>query len=574
MLHLASLLSIVGTFVMVTANNSSLNQTVWNITCNYTLVNNTNTTNCTELPERNVEPHDDPYDAAHYVQVLACVLIMVVGFVGNIFVIMIFIMRWSLLKSCEVLMISLAVADFLGTFSIPLDRLRELLQLQDEGSGDFWGCQITTWLAVTCISVSSLTLVAIALDRFVVVAWPLKLRNGSRRITYGIILLTWLIGGAFGLPHFVHLKQNYAPIFGFYCLTNFNPDEERKYTAAVFVLQLVIPLLSMAVLYSFIVFKLRSGSVSARRLSETDNVVRIRTIRQRKATKLFIVVVIVFTVLVLPFNMFMMLLVHGHIPPTKENRKVYNALALMLAANSCVNPVIYSRLHKSFRKSTLSLLFGCCIPKYYKYEWESKFVSRSSFRRRRRGTDPSTTRNTMASLRKSPSPIPEDLATQCASASTPPRTLSAVSSRSSRLSSAGSDDVFLRKPSVKASTKNEDNSKLQLQKIPEVNSSCGLDASNCSSGDLSPEPRTGKYIQFKNRCVEEENDIDAEMKPVESTDIKLHCFSPPQEAKDDSSEGSCGEKVAVTNKLSNNGYTSLNGVPQHVTNGYLNDTEL
>ena len=564
MINAVHLISTLGMLTLVASTNSSFKQSVWNSTCNSSVVNNTGCNNSTNIPQ------DEPLKAFDYIQVLVCIAIMITGFIGNLMVIVIFSMRWSVLKTCEVFMISLAVADILGTFTIPLDRIRDILQLHNKDAGDFIGCQISTWLSSMCVTVSSLTLVAIAIDRFVIVAWPLKFRNGPNLVIYVTIFMTWLIGACYAAPYLLHVQQSYHPSIGHFCIVTLDSEEYRKYIVAVFILQLVIPLWGMTFLYSFIVFKLRPVSVSARRLSETDNVVRIRTMRQRKATKLFIVVVVVFTILVLPFNIISLLVQYNQIPPTRGNRRIYDCLVLMLAANSCVNPMIYSRLHKSFRKSTLSLLFGCCIPEYYKYEWDSKFISRSSFRRRRRGTDQSTTRNTTASFRKSAPPVPDDLATQ--SASTTPRTLSAVSSRSSRLSSAGSDDVFLRKPSLKAPSRNEENYK--LQKIPEVNSSVSVpDASISNSGNATPEPKPGKYIQFVN-CPLQDSDNEADVKTttVDSSDIQLHCVPRSVHARESSSEDSCDGKM--TNRFTSNGYASLNGTPCKNGNSYLNDTEL
>ena len=560
MINAVHLSSVLGMLSLVASTNSGFNQTVWNGTCNSSAINNTGCNDPENIPQI------EPLNTFDYLQVTICLVIMLTGFAGNLMVIVIFSLRWSVLKTCEVFMISLAVADILGTFTIPLDRIRDILQLHNKGTGDFFGCQISTWLSSTCITASSLTLVAIAIDRFVIVAWPLKFRHGPNLVTFFIIFMTWLIAGAYASPYFLFVEQNYHPHIGHHCMVKLEGEEYRKYIVAIFVLQLVIPLWGMSFLYSFIVFKLRPVSVSARRLSETENIVRIRTIRQRKATKLFIVVVVVFTILVLPSNIIGLLVQYNQIPPTRENRRIYDFFVLLLAANSCVNPMIYSRLHKSFRKSTLSLLFGCCIPDYYKYEWDSKFISRSSFRRRRRGTDLSTTRNTTASFRKSASPVPEDLVNQ--PTSTPQRTLSVASSRSSRLSSAESDDVFLRKPSLKTSNRNEENYK--LQKIPEVNSSvCVQDASIPNSGDVTPEPKPGKYIQFVN-CPLQDSDIDVDVKMT--TDIQLHCVPSSGHARESSSEDSCDGKM--TNRFTNNGYASLNGTPCKNGNSYLDDTEL
>lgn len=508
-------------------------------------------------------------EALRYFSIFASFFVMIVGFFGNLLVILIFLTRWSLLKTCEVFMVSLAVADLIGTIVTPIDRLRDAMQFHDTGSGDFIGCQLTMWLTVTSLSVSSFTLVTIAIDRFIVVAWPLKLRQGPSLLVYGVIMLTWMLGGSIGMPHFVYLRQFHSKSYGYHCSLTLPSKEYRAYTVSIFVLQLVLPLLSMVFLYSFIILKLRSGSVSARRLSESDNVARIRTIRQRRATKLFVVVVIIFTVLVLPLNIFMLLVTYQLVPQTARNRQIYSLLVLLFNANSCVNPIIYSRLHKSFRKSFIALFFGCCMPKYHKYEWDSKFISRSSYYKRRRGTDQSNTRNTVASFRKSASPVPEDNKAQGLSTGTPPRTLSAVSSRSSRLSSADSDDVFSRKPSVKISAKNED--ALKLKKIPEVNSQF---SSSTAEGKNDAAAHPGKYVPFVNSPAHDSPDLAVELRPA--SDVPLHYISTSSNAEANFGDSSPDEELNdnTAGKFANNGYASLTGTPCFSSKTHLNDTEL
>eukprot|EP00795_Rhopilema_esculentum_P004543 gene4543-20795_t len=534
-------------FTLVSAASSGLNQS---------LVNNTNNgTNSTlkgsGMPNR---------DALYYVTVICSILIMLVGTFGNFLVLIIFSLRWSALKTCEVFMVSLAVADLIGTFTVPLEMLRDALQLHDPGNGHLIGCQLSSWLGSTCISVSAFTLVTIAIDRFFVVVWPLRIRQGLTFFNLVVVFVTWLIGACIASPYFIHLEQKAVGVERYRCMVTLDINERKKFYMALFVIQVLIPTLAMSGLYSFIIFKLRSGSVSARRLSETDNVVTIRTRRQRKATKLFIIVVIIFVSLVLPFNIFSLLATYNKVPLTKTNFRIYRVLSLLLAANSCVNPLIYSRLHKSFRRSTIALLFGCFCPKYYRYEWEAKFVSRSSYYRRRRFTDQSNTRNTITSFRKSGFPFAEDAASQRVSTGTPPRSLSVLSSRSSRISSSGSDDVFARKNSTKSANRSDDSPKIHLQKIPEQNGSYTA-LEDTRSNAPSPDPEPGKYTQIKDRPLEELNATNGAFLSELADDQK--------KTTDNYSEGKTVSKLSAVTKQ---GYESIS--PSEQLNNNFLDTEL
>ena len=537
-------------FALVTAASSGLNQSLVNITNNAT----SSTPKGSGMPVQN-------RDALYYVTIISSILIMLVGTFGNFLVLIIFSLRWSALKTCEVFMVSLAVADLIGTFTVPLEMLRDTLQLHDPGNGHLIGCQLSSWLGSTCISVSAFTLVTIAIDRFFVVVWPLRIRQGLTFFNLVVVFVTWLIGACIASPYFIHLEQKAVGVEHYRCMVTLDINERKKFYMALFVIQVLIPTLAMSGLYSFIIFKLRSGSVSARRLSETDNVVTIRTRRQRKATKLFIVVVIIFVSLVLPFNVLSLLVTYKMVPLSKTNFRIYRVLSLLLAANSCVNPLIYSRLHKSFRRSTIALLFGCCCPKYYRYEWEAKFVSRSSYYRRRRYTEQSNTRNTITSFRKSGFTFGEDAASQRVSTGTPPRSLSVLSSRSSRISSSGSDDVFARKNSTKSANRSDDSPKIHLQKIPEQNGSY-VALEDTRSNAPSPDPQPGMYTQIKDRPLEELNATNGAFLPEELADDQKGSI-------DHYSEGKTASKLRAVTK---EGYESIS--PSEQLNNNFLDTEL
>ena len=66
--------------------------------------------------------------------------------------------------------------------------------------------------------------------------------------------------------------------------------------------------------------------------------------------------------------------------------KTLFAIMLMLQmANSCVNPIIYSKLHTSFRHAILKLFCACCVDRVKNYGWDDfggnfKSVVTQSFR--------------------------------------------------------------------------------------------------------------------------------------------------------------------------------------------------
>ena len=93
-----------------------------------------------------------------------CVIILVFGVVGNCLVVIVFVSKWSLLKTYEVYMINLAVADLIATIIYSSKYLHQTI------GGSFhqiavMGCTAIEFFGTSSVAVSSFTLVIISIDR-------------------------------------------------------------------------------------------------------------------------------------------------------------------------------------------------------------------------------------------------------------------------------------------------------------------------------------------------------------------------------------------------------------------------
>ena len=50
---------------------------------------------------------------------------------------------------------------------------------------------------------------------------------------------------------------------------------------------------------------------------------------------------------------------------------VYTIFVMLFMTNSCMNPLIYAKLHKSFRRRTLQMFCSCISERYSHYNWNS-----------------------------------------------------------------------------------------------------------------------------------------------------------------------------------------------------------
>lgn len=317
---------------------------------------------------------------------IICVLVFLLGLVGNSLVIFVFSTRWTKLKNCEMFMLSLAVADLVGTIIMPVKMFLDLIGHDFYMIGDV-GCKIISSLSVTTITVSSLTLLVISIDRYIIVKWPLR-KTPERWKTAMLVLATWLISFALSFIFFldgrIRLWDNPEDdISSFVCRNFMSRKEEKTYIILMVVVQIVIPLTVMTILYVLITILLRQTAKSDL-FRHQEREMRARLRRNRKATILFVTLVTTYYVFVLPSNIFILLYTFGETGSLdyKQLLTTYTLMHMVLMLNSCVNPIIYSNLHTSFRRSTLKLLCSCVFTKFKTYQWGDnvRSILRSSTR--------------------------------------------------------------------------------------------------------------------------------------------------------------------------------------------------
>ena len=141
-----------------------------------------------------------------------------------------------------------------------------------------------------------------------------------------------------------------------FCRNYMTPRENIAHTVVVFVAQLLIPIFAMSVLYTLIAYELRRVAKCQLFLHQNERDVQLRDKRNRKAIRLFVTLVMAFYMFVLPSNIFILTYVFGGVQTvTRSIYLLFTFLQMVLMLNSCVNPIIYSNLHTSFRRSTLRL---------------------------------------------------------------------------------------------------------------------------------------------------------------------------------------------------------------------------
>ena len=312
--------------------------------------------------KRNITESSSVLDEIQHIQLVLCFVVITLGLMGNLTVIITFSKRWGRLRTYEVFLTSLAIADLLFSILSPtLIAFDNLAFIDLSFMGDF-GCQFLNWLRVTALTVSAWTLIVISADRYMVLVWrPLIHQEPSKQAICFFIITMWAVASSLGMLYFFRVKMYSHPFRPtYFCgIVYKDPEEDWIHTSLLFVFQMAIPILTLTVLYSLMVRTLKSTELV--HLNSRAKEIRYR--RNRKAIRLFVTIVFVFYILVLPYQLFYIIYTaivqkDKTLEQDKRLRIANSILILVYSLNGCLNPLIYARLHTSFRRTLCR--FICC----------------------------------------------------------------------------------------------------------------------------------------------------------------------------------------------------------------------
>ncbi|XP_034021329.1 adenosine receptor A3-like [Thalassophryne amazonica] len=301
--------------------------------------------------------------AAKVIYTVVEVLIAVGCCVGNIFVIVAVLVSKSLQEPTFYFIVSLAVADFLvGCVAIPLAVL-----VDDRVHTSFYTCLFISCLVVLLTLVSVLSLVAIAVDRFLRVYIPLRYRRAvTQRYSWIIVAACWTVAILISL----------IPMFGWY-----NQKTFETFSSAVnstqpltmmcrfidviplsylvyfnFFLCFLTPLLVMSALYCYIFYTIR-GSLREKQgngtVPQCDNYLR----KEKQLAGSLSLVMVLFAFCWLPLHIMNSVDYFGKSPVPLE--AVYTGI-LLSHLNSAINPIVYAfKIPKI--KSAYLMIWRRCI---------------------------------------------------------------------------------------------------------------------------------------------------------------------------------------------------------------------
>ncbi|KAM6990286.1 C-C chemokine receptor type 9a [Tautogolabrus adspersus] len=275
-------------------------------------------------------------------------IIALVGGVGNLAVVWIYLNFRRLKTMTDVYLLNLAVADLLFLVTLPL-------WASEASHGWSFGlvlCKVNSALYKVNLFSSMLLLTCISFDRYVVIVQTAKAQNSQaerRRLSRLVCLGVWFVALLLAVPDlvFTHIKEGY-------CRNVFPPHLGRSTKILVLSLQVsmgfCLPFLIIAFCYSVIFLKL----------------LKTRNFQKHKAMRVILAVVAVFVLSQLPHNgVLVMEAVQANNTTMMDcdelNRfdivgQVLKSVAYM---HACLNPFLYVFVGVRFRRDMLQLLCVC-----------------------------------------------------------------------------------------------------------------------------------------------------------------------------------------------------------------------
>ena len=296
-------------------------------------------------------------------------LIAVLGFCGNLLVIIVVVSNKQMRNTTNLLIINLAVADLLFiVICVPFTAAGYAMPTWPFGTVF---CKIYQYMINVTAYASVYTLVLMSLDRYLAVVHAISsMTIRTERNAYVVIILSWVAIMGLNTPI---LFQYELLIYVFHgeersaCLNIRliqDPQEGKIFYGCFFAFSYVIPLTLVCILYGFMLNRLLYGGVP--RGNQSAESLRSK----KRVTRMVVMVVLIFALCWLPIQLILMIQYFGKYPESTVFVGIQIASNCIAYMNSCVNPLLYAFLSDNFRKSFRKLL--CCYNNFQpvKLEYE------------------------------------------------------------------------------------------------------------------------------------------------------------------------------------------------------------
>ena len=279
------------------------------------------------------------------------IIVILFGALGNTLVVVTVVKTKRLWNATNIFIANLAMADILVcVFDLPLNLY---YQITDDWVFGKTMCHVMMSAFAVVVYTSTLTLTMIAIDRFILIVYPLRNRMS---ITVALLLVVVIAVVSMTVAAPIAIYASYSEVIQPDIGINWklcgetwpNEDHRRLYTFLTLGFQFFVPLIIIVILYSLIFMKLRVR-LRAVRSGQTS--------RKNKTTKMLVAVVTIFFITWIPFHLFALITDFSpHLVKGNYFKFADLMLRMIAMSSSCFNPLLYGWLNDNYRNAFLSII--------------------------------------------------------------------------------------------------------------------------------------------------------------------------------------------------------------------------
>ncbi|XP_023229052.1 thyrotropin-releasing hormone receptor-like [Centruroides sculpturatus] len=293
-------------------------------------------------------------------------IIFVVGVLGNIMVVIVVMRTRTMRTPTNCYLVSLSIADFLVLISSVPNEILAYYLLGDEWIWGRAGCAIFIFSQYLGINVSSLSITAFTIERYIAICHPMKAQTVCTvKRAKKIIIIVWCFAFMYCSPWLFLTKTKPLYYKGHTnketCDFAIRRKDYLTYFFADLVIFYIIPLVISCVLYGFIAKILFSNDIP-KSSGKTNGVLNVSDSKKSstvgnarvQVVKMLVVVVAVFATLWLPYRV---LLVYNSLAKERYMELWYLMFSkTMVFINSAINPILYNAMSIKFRRAFKRML--------------------------------------------------------------------------------------------------------------------------------------------------------------------------------------------------------------------------
>lgn len=289
----------------------------------------------------------------------AYAIIFLTSSIGNTMVISAVFRNKNMHSVTNFFIANLAISDVLmALFAVTLSPLYTFLGRWVFGEAL---CHLLPFIQAISVYISTLTLMAIAIERYYVIVHPFKPRMKISSC-YICLVCMWLLAAALTTPYGLYMRViKYGDMH--YCEEHWPQHIKHFFTITTAIIQFIIPFTAMTFCYVVVFIRLSSRAKSRLCNTKCSQKEEADRDRKKKVNRMLISMVLIFACCWLPLTLLNLLNDFiPHVLPDDYCHVIFMTSHVVAMSSICYNPFLYAWLNENFRREFRSIT-PCIVDK-------------------------------------------------------------------------------------------------------------------------------------------------------------------------------------------------------------------